>query len=38
MGTINCFTKETPIHLVKQHLEALQEEIAYLSVCYNLTE
>jgi hypothetical protein len=41
MGTTNYltnFNKETPLHLVKKHLEALQDEIAYLSVCYNLTE
>ena len=41
MGTTNClinFNKETPLHLVKKHLETLKDEIAYLSVCYNLTE
>ena len=37
MGTTN-FTKETPLNLVKKHLQSLKEEIAYLSVCYNLTE
>ena len=40
MGTtcLTNFTKETSLNLVKKHLQSLKEEIAYLSVCYNITE
>jgi transcription termination factor Rho len=36
--TINYFTNETPLYLVKQHISVLLDEITYLSSAYNIVE
>jgi hypothetical protein len=38
MGTtqIDFFTADTPIHSVRRHIEKLMDEVAYLSIAYNI--
>ena len=36
--TLNYFTNETPLSIVKQHISVLLDEITYLSTAYNIVE
>jgi hypothetical protein len=33
---IDFFTADTPIYLVRRHIEKLMDEVAYLSNAYNI--
>jgi len=36
--TLNYFTNETPLYLVKKHISVLLDEITYLSSAYNIVD